>query len=157
MREIVIVSGGFDPIHSGHIKLIKEAAKHGEVVVLLNSDLWLQKKKGKEFLPFKERNIIMNELKNVIDVIEFDDGDTTCIEGLKKVKNKYSNSIINTNANLVITNLKQENEFLGCIRRDEHVTVLFKQKSTISDGDYLGRLVLGTEDGEIKIFGATIF
>ena len=59
--------------------------------------------------------------------------------------------------NVVITNLKQENEFLGCIRRDEHVTVLFKQKSTISDGDYLGRLVLGTEDGEIKIFGATIF
>ena len=59
--------------------------------------------------------------------------------------------------NEVITNLKQENEFLGCIRRDEHVTVLFKQKSNISDGDYLGRLVLGTEDGEIKIFGATIF
>jgi hypothetical protein len=59
--------------------------------------------------------------------------------------------------NDVITNLKQENEFLGCIRRDDHVTVLFKQKSTISDGDYLGRLVLGVEDGEIKIFGATIF
>ena len=59
--------------------------------------------------------------------------------------------------NEVVTNLKQENEFLGCIRRDGHVTVLFKQKSTISDGDYLGRLVLGVEDGEIKIFGATIF
>ena len=59
--------------------------------------------------------------------------------------------------NEVITNLKQENDFLGCIRRDEHVTVLFKQKSTISNGDYLGRLVLGVEDGEIKIFGATIF
>ena len=82
MREIVVVSGGFDPIHSGHIKLIKEAAKHGEVVVLLNSDLWLQKKKGKEFLPFIERSIIMNELKNVIDVIEFDDHDKTCIDGL---------------------------------------------------------------------------
>ena len=94
MREIVVVSGGFDPIHSGHIKLIKEAAKHGEVVVLLNSDLWLQKKKGKEFLPFIERSTIMNELKNVIDVIEFDDGDKTCIDGLKKVKNKYSESII---------------------------------------------------------------
>ena len=59
--------------------------------------------------------------------------------------------------NEVITNLKQENEFLGCIRRDGHITVLFKQKSAISDGDYLGRLVLGAEDGEIKIFGATIF
>ena len=60
-------------------------------------------------------------------------------------------------SNEVITNLKQENEFLGCIRRDGHITVLFKQKSTISNGDYLGRLVLGSEDGEIKIFGATIF
>ena len=59
--------------------------------------------------------------------------------------------------NEVITNLKHENDFLGCIRRDEHVTVLFKQKSTITNGDYLGRLVLGVEDGEIKIFGATIF
>ena len=94
MREIVVVSGGFDPIHSGHIKLIKEAAKHGEVVVLLNSDLWLQKKKGREFLPFIERTIIMNELKNVIDVIEFDDHDKTCIDGLNKVKNKYPETII---------------------------------------------------------------
>ena len=59
--------------------------------------------------------------------------------------------------NEVITNLKHENDFLGCIRRDGHVTVLFKQKSSVSDGDYLGRLVLGIEDGEIKIFGATIF
>ena len=59
--------------------------------------------------------------------------------------------------NDVITSLTEEREFLGCLRRDEHVTVLFKQKSSRSDGDYLGRLVLGIEDTEIKIFGATIF
>ncbi len=59
--------------------------------------------------------------------------------------------------NDVITSLTEEREFLGCLRRDEHVTVLFKQKSSKSDGDYLGRLVLGMEDNEIKIFGATIF
>ena len=57
--------------------------------------------------------------------------------------------------NDVITNLTSEREFLGCLRRDEHVTVLYKQKSKVSEGDYLGRLVLGIEDGEIKIFGAT--
>ena len=94
MHEIVIVSGGFDPIHSGHIKLIKEASYHGKVIVLLNSDVWLQKKKGKEFLPFSERAVIMNELKNVIEVIEFDDTDKTCIDGLEKVKNKYPKSIL---------------------------------------------------------------
>ena len=49
MKNIVVVSGGFDPIHSGHIKLIEEASNYGSVVVLLNSDQWLRRKKGKEF------------------------------------------------------------------------------------------------------------
>ena len=85
MDSIVLVSGGFDPIHSGHIKLIQEASKFGNVVVLLNSDKWLREKKGKEFLSYHERSIIMNSLKNVIDVIDFDDSDKTCINGIKKV------------------------------------------------------------------------
>jgi hypothetical protein len=59
--------------------------------------------------------------------------------------------------NEVITSLSTERAFLGCIRRDEYITVLFKQASTKVSGEYLGRLVLGEEDGEIKIFGATIF
>ena len=49
MPDIILVSGGFDPIHSGHIKLINDANKYGDVVVLLNSDAWLRNKKGKEF------------------------------------------------------------------------------------------------------------
>ena len=91
MHKLVLVSGGFDPIHSGHIYLIQEASKYGEVVVLLNSDEWLRKKKGTEFMPFKERAIIMKSLKNVIDVISFDDSDETCINGLKNAINKYPN------------------------------------------------------------------
>ena len=91
MRKLVLVSGGFDPIHSGHIYLIQEASKYGEIVVLLNSDEWLKKKKGKEFMPFKEREIIMKSLKNVIDVLSFDDSDKTCINGLKSAINKYPN------------------------------------------------------------------
>jgi len=59
--------------------------------------------------------------------------------------------------NEVITNLSNEKEFLGCIRRDDFVTVLFKQTSTKISGEFLGRLVLGVEDNQIKIFGATIF
>ena len=94
MREIVVVSGGFDPIHSGHIKLINEANKHGDVIVLLNSDKWLRNKKGKEFLNFYERKIIMSNIKGVINVIEFDDSDKTCIDGIKKAKSLYKNSII---------------------------------------------------------------
>ena len=91
MYNIILVSGGFDPIHSGHIKLINEANKFGDVVVLLNSDDWLRNKKGKEFLPFIERKIIMQNIKGVIDVIEFDDSDKTCIDGIQKAKLLYKN------------------------------------------------------------------
>ena len=91
MNNIILVSGGFDPVHSGHISLIQEAANYGDVVVLLNSDEWLSAKKGKEFLQYKEREIIMGSIKKVIDVISFDDSDTTCIDGIRKGINKYPN------------------------------------------------------------------
>jgi len=54
-------------------------------------------------------------------------------------------------------NLSEEVDYLGIIRRGEHVTVLYRQRSTKKDGEWLGRLVLGYEDGEIRIFGASIF
>jgi len=94
MPDIILVSGGFDPIHSGHIKLINDANKYGDVVVLLNSDEWLQNKKGKEFLPFSERKIIMQNIKGVIDVIEFDDSDKTCVDGIQKAKSLFKNNLI---------------------------------------------------------------
>ena len=91
MHNLVLVSGGFDPIHSGHIYLIQEASKYGKIVVLLNSDDWLRKKKGREFLPFNERQIIMKSIKNVIEVLSFDDQDSTCIDGIKKAISKFPN------------------------------------------------------------------
>ncbi len=54
-------------------------------------------------------------------------------------------------------NLSKERDYLGIIRRGEHVTVLYRQRSTKKEGEWLGRLVLGFEDGEVKIFGASIF
>tara|TARA_B110000196_G_C21010999_1_gene597883 strand:- start:249 stop:677 length:429 start_codon:yes stop_codon:yes gene_type:complete len=94
MPNIIIVSGGFDPIHSGHIKLINNANKYGDVVVLLNSDEWLRNKKGKEFLTFDERKIIMENIKGVINVIEFDDSDLTCVDGIKKAKSIFKDRVI---------------------------------------------------------------
>ena len=94
MNSIILISGGFDPLHSGHIAMIEEAGKYGKIVVLLNSDKWLINKKGKFFLPFKERSIIMLALKNVVDVIEFNDDDQTCINGIRKAIEKYPNKKI---------------------------------------------------------------
>ena len=91
MPDIILISGGFDPIHSGHIKLIKDASNYGDVVVLLNSDNWLRNKKGREFLSINERKIIMQSIKKVIDVIEMNDSDNTCIEGIKQAIKKYKN------------------------------------------------------------------
>ena len=54
-------------------------------------------------------------------------------------------------------NLSEEIDCLGIIRRGEHVTVLYRQRSTRKEGEWLGRMVLGYEDGEVKIFGASIF
>ena len=54
-------------------------------------------------------------------------------------------------------NLSESVEFIGTIRRGEHITVLYRQRSTKKEGEWLGRLVLGYEDDEVKIFGASIF
>ena len=54
-------------------------------------------------------------------------------------------------------NLSEDIDYLGIIRRGEHVTVLYRQRSSKKDGEWLGRLVLGYEDGKVRIFGASIF
>ena len=59
--------------------------------------------------------------------------------------------------NKLLTSLSKNREFFGCLRRNNYVTVLYKQTSDKIPGEFLGRLVLGVEDDEIKIFGATIF
>ena len=60
-------------------------------------------------------------------------------------------------SNKLLTSLSNKKEVLGCLRRNSHVTVLYKQLSNTVTGDFLGRLVLGVEDNEVKVFGATIY
>ena len=63
MDKIVLVTGGFDPLHSGHIHYIQRARDLGNsLIVGLNSDAWLERKKGKAFMPFTERQIIMHNI-----------------------------------------------------------------------------------------------
>ena len=88
---IAVVSGGFDPVHSGHINLFRSAYElfDRKIVVLLNSDDWLTRKKGKPFLPAEERKVILEAMSMVDRVILFDDSDNSCCDGLERVKELY--------------------------------------------------------------------
>ena len=63
-KKYVIVSGGFDPIHSGHVRLINDASKYGSVIVIINSDDFLLEKKGYAFMSVEERVDIIKNIKN---------------------------------------------------------------------------------------------
>jgi len=90
--KIVLVTGGFDPLHSGHIQYFNEAKKLGEkLIVGLNSDEWLERKKGKAFMPWNERLAIINNLQMVDEVFTFMDDDDTAINFIKQVKAHYPN------------------------------------------------------------------
>ena len=76
MKQIVLVTGGFDPIHSGHIAYFLEARKIGDLLIVgMNSDSWLARKKGSAFMQISERKNIVENLKMVDEVILFDDED----------------------------------------------------------------------------------
>ncbi|MDR0556137.1 MAG: hypothetical protein LBG20_04015 [Holosporaceae bacterium] len=95
MSKYYIVSGGFDPIHEGHIENIKESwAKSDGVIALVNSDAWLCRKKGHNFMNFNSRSVIVGNIKGVIDVMAFDDSDGTACDGLRRARFKYPNDIL---------------------------------------------------------------
>jgi cytidyltransferase-like protein len=88
--KVVLVTGGFDPLHSGHIEYFKAAKQLGYLLVVgVNSDAWLIRKKGQAFMPFHERKTIIENLYQVHRVIEFNDDDNSAIDAINKVKELY--------------------------------------------------------------------
>ena len=88
-NKTVMVSGGFDPVHVGHIRMIREAAKYGDVIVVANSDDWLFRKKGFIFMEFEKRSEILNSIKGVIVVDSVDDSDGTVCEAIRRHQPTY--------------------------------------------------------------------
>lgn len=93
--KVVLVTGGFDPLHSGHIDYFNSARALGDkLIVGLNSDSWLERKKGRAFMPLKERVRIVENLKMVDGVILFNDDDGSAIEAIRNVKMLFPNTEI---------------------------------------------------------------
>ena len=89
-KNIVILSGGFDPVHIGHIRMFREASQLGHYVIIgLNSDEWLTRKKGKPFMQWEERKEVIESMRYVNQVLPFDDSDDTASDIIKKVANHY--------------------------------------------------------------------
>ena len=88
--KIVLVTGGFDPIHSGHIAYFKAAATLGDMLIVgLNSDEWLERKKGRAFMPWNERLCVVNNLSMVNEVYTFDDTDGSARHFVQQVRAHY--------------------------------------------------------------------
>ena len=90
MSKIVLITGGFDPLHSGHIAYFKAAKTLGDILIVgLNSDDWLVRKKGASFMPWKERLCIINNLSMVDEVYTFDDDDGSAKHFIQQARAHY--------------------------------------------------------------------
>jgi len=87
--KVIALSGGFDPLHVGHVRMINHAAAYGQVVVILNSDKWLTRKKGYVFMSYEERAEILTSLRTVAAVRKVDDSDDSVCQALKKIMPDY--------------------------------------------------------------------
>lgn len=95
MTKVVIVTGGFDPIHSGHIAYLRAAKELGDTLIVgLNSDAWLERKKGRAFMPYTEREVILGNIKCVDAVFAFDDSDGSACSLLEWAKTNFVNDTI---------------------------------------------------------------
>jgi len=95
VNKVVLVTGGFDPLHSGHIAYFNEARRLGDMLVVgVNSDAWLERKKGRAFMPSNERINIIQHLKMVDHCVLFNDDDNSAREAIRNVKMMYPNSQI---------------------------------------------------------------
>ena len=90
MKTIVLVTGGFDPLHSGHIAYFRAAKQLGDTMVVgVNSDAWLVRKKGRAFMPWLERMNIVKNIKGVDFVLEFNDDDGSAKSAIKLARQTW--------------------------------------------------------------------
>jgi len=90
MKKIVLITGGFDPLHSGHIAYFQAAKKLGDILVVgVNSDAWLTRKKGAPFMPYTERATIVRNIIGVDFVIDFNDSDGSAKHAIQMVRQSY--------------------------------------------------------------------
>ena len=110
--RVVIVSGGFDPIHSGHINHFLEAKKLGDILIVgLNSDEWLTRKKGKPFMPIEERLAVVKSMRPVDSAVAFNDDDNSSISLIKQALILFDDVLFANGGDRTQDNIPEIDEF----------------------------------------------
>ena len=108
MSNVVLVTGGFDPLHKGHIEYFMEAKKLGDkLIVGLNSDHWLTRKKGKPFMSLENRSSIIQNLSMVNEVVMYNDEDDTSCHAIEQVLHSYDNVIFANGGDRILSNIPE--------------------------------------------------
>ena len=122
IRPPVLVTGGFDPLHSGHIDYFNAAKELGEILIVgLNSDDWLSRKKGQPFMPFDERKAILQALEVVDYVLQFDDEDESSCTAIEEVIKLFGNCTFANGGDRTNFNIPEVSNFAN----DERVSFDF--------------------------------
>lgn len=169
MTSIVLATGGFDPIHSGHISYLKSARNLGQALIVgVNSDAWLIRKKGRAFMPMQERMEIVKNIKGVDFVIDFDDADGSARNAIWMVRQSYPNHRIifanggdRTNANIPEMDFVDANmQFVFGVGGDNKVNssscILNEWKTPRTDRPWGYYRVLHTPNAHTKVKELTV-
>jgi cytidyltransferase-like protein len=169
MKKLVLVTGGFDPLHSGHIAYFKEAKKLGDTLVVgVNSDAWLIRKKGRSFMPFSERTNIVKNIQGVDFVIEFNDDDGSAKHAINLARQTwpehqiiFANGGDRTNTNIPEMDLDVENiEFVfgvgGENKMNSSSWILQEWKAPKTERQWGYYRVLHENNKEVKLKELTV-
>lgn len=164
MKKIILATGGFDPIHSGHIKFLEAACEFGdELIVGINSDEWLTRKKGAAFMPFEERQAIISGLFAVNYTMAFDDSDGSARDAILKLRQQFPQDKIifvnggdRTSTNIPEMDIKDENlEFIfgvgGDYKKNSSSWILQEWKATKITRPWGYYRVLHENNKEVKV------
>ena len=112
LLNVVLATGGFDPVHSGHISLLKNARGMGDkLIVGVNSDDWIKRKKGRYFMPWNERSEVVRSLGCVDHVLDFDDSDNSACDAIQKVLDKYGNCTFVNGGDRTLENIPEMEKY----------------------------------------------
>ncbi len=169
MKKIVLITGGFDPLHSGHISYIRAAKSLGDILVVgVNSDEWLSKKKGAAFMPVSERASILRNIVGVDFVIDFNDSDGSAKHAIWMVRQSYPQDRIifanggdRTSTNIPEMDINDKNiEFVfgvgGEDKKNSSSWILQEWKSPKTERQWGYYRVLHTPNKNVKVKELTV-